>query len=131
VNAATPVEPVSPLGYETPQAAPLDPKHYRTALFCGGVPLGASLLVFLLWVIAAGDLLLLVSLATMMCGSVMFGIGALCLLVFFVQVSRQPPNIRRHWWPRLILAGALLLGNAAACLGIVWTGLHVVESLGV
>jgi hypothetical protein len=131
VNAATPAKPIPRLNYATPRVAPLDPRHYRTALFCGAVPLAAILVIYLLWVSAPSGFLFLVSLAVMMCGIVVFGIGSLCLLTFLVQVCRQPHSIRRHWWPRLFLAAALLLGNAAGCLDIVRTGLHVLDSLGV
>ena len=131
MKAATPAEPVPPLNYATPHAAPLDPQHYQTALFCGWVPLAACLVLYVLWAVAANSFLLMVSLATMVCGVVMFCVGALCLVMFLVQVSRQPQSIRRRWWPRLFLAGMLLLGNAAACFGIVWMGLHILNSMGV
>ena len=110
---------LSTLQYETPQPAPLDVKCYRTALFCGSAPLLTGVLLFVSWLPTRATWLELAGLWTIVGGVVLCGIGVVCLLAFLVQVCRQSRDTRRYWWPRLWLAGLLLVANFPVCYAII------------
>ena len=128
---AIPIPSVPALDYGTAPAPALYPKLYRTALFCGAAPLGAGVIVSLLWVLEAATLVMFAGLLTLMGGVVMLCVGTFCLLAFLVQVCHQPQETRRRWWPRLFLPAILLLANAAVCLGIIRGIRLVLDGVGV
>ena len=125
MNSASPPGVQPTLDYATPQPAPLEQKHYRAALFCGTCPLVVGALVFLLWLPTRASLFVWLGLLTIMSGVVMFGIGGICLIAFFVQLSRQPLEIRRGWWGRFSLAGLLLVANFPVCYAIIRAVMHI------
>lgn len=93
-------------------------RAYRIALICGALPLLVGVSLFLLWLIARWDWLMIAGIFTLYGGVAIFFIGAIALARFCWLAFRSPELPRRRLWLSTLGCAALLLSNFAVAGGI-------------
>ncbi len=85
------------------------------AILCGAIPLALGLAIFLVWVFARQEWLMVAGLCNIGCGLVMFFVGVFCLAYYWNRASLIPDYSRqRRHWSTLACAGLLLLNFPVA-----------------
>ena len=83
-------------------------RAYRIVLVCGGLPLVAGTVVFLLWLVGRQDWLMVAGVFIIGTGGLLFVVGGVILTGFWA-LARRAPCFSRAWAHRMTVGAALLL----------------------
>ena len=100
----------APLAYAVPEHPRPRVALYRVAQLCWVVPLTIGVLVTLLFVLTRAEFFAL------------FGIGAICLVMFWALLRNCSTDDRRLWSKRAWILFGLMLLNFPIALGCAWLG---------
>jgi hypothetical protein len=119
-KTATIPEPLAPLAYAAPTHARPRVALYRIAQACWILPLVVGVGSLMLFAVTRARAATVIGFFTVVGGAALFGVGVICLIVFWCLLRRCADDERRAWSRRAsILLGLLVLNFpiAAGCAG--------------
>ena len=120
--ASVPVVTLAPLTYAAPEQARPRVALYRVAQFCWYVPLGIGLFLTVLFVLTRAEVFAVFGFFTIFGGVALFGIGVICLIVFWCLLRNCSSEDRLNWSKRAWILFGLMLLNFPIALGCAWIG---------
>ena len=95
------------------------PPSFYVARICGGLPLAAGVSVFLLWLLTGSEIFVLLGIAVLFLGLILFAIGGIALARASWVMARKPnyETVRGS----VFAIAALLVVNFPVAGGILWT----------
>jgi hypothetical protein len=118
----------APLAYAVPEHVRPRVALYRVAQVCWLVPLGIGLFVTLLFVLTRAEFFALFGFLTLFGGAALFGIGAICLVVFWSLLRNCSTDDRRLWSKRAWILFGLMLLNFPIAFGCAWIGATLLKT---
>jgi small neutral amino acid transporter SnatA (MarC family) len=114
--------PLAPLAYAAPEHARPRVALFRVAQFCWAVPLVFGVGILALFALMREQGLAIIGVFTILGGAALFGIGFICLVVFWSLLRNCDANDRRHWSKRSWILFGLMLLNFPIAFGCAWLG---------
>jgi hypothetical protein len=125
-----PPVPLAPLAYAAPEHARPRVALFRVAQFCWSVPLAVGVGVLALFTLTREETLALIGFFTILAGAGLFGIGFICLVVFWSLLRRCDDHDRQHWGKRSWILFGLMLLNFPIAFGCAWLGIVLMKPHG-
>jgi len=123
-----PVVSLAPLAYAEPTHATPRVPLFRVAQVCWAAPLAIGLFVTLLFLLTRENALALIGFFTLVAGVGLFGIGLVCLVVFWCLLRNCSDDDRQKWSRRSWQLFGLMLLNFPIAFACAWLGaklLHI------
>lgn len=110
------------LTYAAPQHALPRVALYRVAQFCWIAPLVFGVGCLGLYAVTSNQTVAILGFFTMLIGAGLFGIGMICLIVFWALLLRCAVDVSRRWSKRSAVLLGLLILNFPIAFACAWTG---------